>query len=216
MFLNKSALLKSAIALAVMGHLSMANAAVEVEGSPADLAADAAVGLPELTDTFYLTAKSLTAFGNGLGNLKDASNQSLNTVLGTLKNNQEFDFKIQFQGFVAGDTTKESYNFTLSNVGFQLISATLGGVSEAVTNSNGFYTSQVTKGTITAANPYLEIEGTGAPTGTLKTLASLGGTDNIYLTPNNPVTPVPEPEQWAMLLLGLPMVSWMIRRKQVA
>lgn len=32
--------------------------------------------------------------------------------------------------------------------------------------------------------------------------------------PNVPV--VPEPEEWAMLLLGLPLISWVVRRKQAA
>jgi hypothetical protein len=45
---------------------------------------------------------------------------------------------------------------------------------------------------------------------------SKGITGDVQITPaqNLPSLPVPEPEQWAMLLLGLPLISWMVRRKQ--
>jgi hypothetical protein len=35
-----------------------------------------------------------------------------------------------------------------------------------------------------------------------------------YVTLN--VNPVPEPEQWAMLLLGMPLIGWVARKKQAA
>jgi carbonic anhydrase len=39
--------------------------------------------------------------------------------------------------------------------------------------------------------------------------------DKTYFSLSGSITsPVPEQEEWAMLLLGLPLVGWVVRRKQ--
>jgi hypothetical protein len=67
--------------------------------------------------------------------------------------------------------------------------------------------------TLAAGTYYVDVTG-AVSTGSV-------GAFNVSVTTdaalaNTPVTPVPEPEQWGMLLLGLPMISWMVRRKQAA
>jgi hypothetical protein len=66
---------------------------------------------------------------------------------------------------------------------------------------------------LAAGTYYVDVTGsvasgsTGALNVSVTTNATSGG---------DIITPVPEPEQWGMLLLGLPMISWMVRRKQAA
>ena len=49
---------------------------------------------------------------------------------------------------------------------------------------------------------------------TTSTFASFVDTGNLSVTPNIPPLPIPEP--WAMLLMGLPLLSWIASRKKAA
>lgn len=73
---------------------------------------------------------------------------------------------------------------------------------------NETYTGTISNVHLAASSPYsLIITGNG---GSLNDIISYSG--NYTGTLN--LSPVPEPEQWAMLMLGLPLISWVSRRKQ--
>jgi hypothetical protein len=66
---------------------------------------------------------------------------------------------------------------------------------------------------LAAGTYYFDVSGVVSSGDTASLNTSLKVTSAVA---NTPITPVPEPEQWGMLLLGLPMLSWMVRRKQAA
>ena len=73
---------------------------------------------------------------------------------------------------------------------------------------NETYTGTISGVHLAANSPYsLIITGTG---GSLNDIISYSGNYTGSLN----LSPVPEPEQWAMLMLGLPLISWVSRRKQ--
>jgi hypothetical protein len=67
--------------------------------------------------------------------------------------------------------------------------------------------------TLAAGTYYVDVTG-AVSTGSVGALNVSVTTDAVLA--NTPITPVPEPEQLGMLLLGLPIISWMVRRKLAA
>ncbi|WP_347987308.1 FxDxF family PEP-CTERM protein [Methylomonas sp. AM2-LC] len=102
-------------------------------------------------------------------------------------------------------STGGNYGITLSSVTFL---STIYGISSLVTTSGPGYALGSTTGGFSNI-----LVGPGTYTISIAGNAYTSGnfTNTLTLTP---AAAVPEAGEWAMMLLGLPMVGWMIRRKQ--
>lgn len=98
---------------------------------------------------------------------------------------------------------------------FDLGSSPTYGVPDSIQATAGsassIFTSTFTSGTNNWQTEYLNFTATAATT----TISLTGNTGSNYIGLDNvSVNAVPEPEEWAMMLLGLPLIGWIVRRKQ--
>jgi len=199
---NNSVLWAGAFALAAAIYLPAANATA--------------------TDSYTLAQ---VTYGQGLGGIHSDLNPSSAFTDFLVANTDEvnntpqaFDVKFYFTAaqFSAVSWSLQFNDNSYSNLQLGVDGVNFGSVTDATTP---FFTAQVGGATtpLQFADPtnyayalnnglnYIEISGN-----IISGDSGLSGT--VQITPS----PVPEPEQWGMLLLGLPMLSWMVRRKQVA
>ncbi|WP_347986247.1 PEP-CTERM sorting domain-containing protein [Methylomonas sp. AM2-LC] len=195
MRMKKSTLLASAVALAASMYLPAASA----------------IG----TDTFTLP----TTGGTITGETTLVSSISTYTTIDSYlqaANPGAFDFILSFTdpsnsgGYAL---TTESWNLAFDDGSFAAIQYILnGGSLITATDANNAYdvngSTSIIGGT-TGGTTTLEVTGII----TNKNVTSGHYTLNVTL-PNN--ASVPEPEMLSMMLLGLPLIGWMSRRKQVA
>jgi hypothetical protein len=144
---------------------------------------------------------------------------SLNQNLGALKKGQaEFQLTSEtLSGGTLGTTTYangtagSASSFSNLNQSFAGVALGAGTYTLEVTGTELVVANSLTHALISAANASAQgISFKASPKQTLDISLTIA---DRYVG-HTPVTPVPEPEQWGMLLLGLPMISWMVRRKQ--
>jgi hypothetical protein len=77
-------------------------------------------------------------------------------------------------------------------------------------------TAQTPSQTTAGGNPAARGERSSYFFGGIKSTTAPAPSGNAIARPNarfGPVTPVPEPSEWAMLVVGLAFVGWIVRRK---
>lgn len=191
MFIKKSAL------LATVATLGFALLAPTVNAST------------NLVESYYLNAGI-----SGIGGLfdNDPIPDTLNSDLSSLITGDTFDFKIIYTNpsALAGF---ESDRVAFDSFLFSNITVTLNGVSQLVTapGVDALFWQASGSSTFIGTSSVLEITG-NVNLGT----GNASGDAIISVIPNLPITSVPEPEQWAMLLLGLPLLSSVARMKKAA
>ena len=176
--------------------------------------------LPSLgTSTPAGTGDGDTTFSYVSSNNFDVTNTSIGLTEQQVNGQDLYNVGV---GFLAGQTSGYlAYNVSTTDArGFNRASigsiVTIGGnggdVTEKIYSSNG-------------GKLLLTLDSKNGSTVPPTGLASFSGLKSLYIVDtittnagiqdfHNNLSAVPEAEEWAMMLLGLPMVGWMIRRKQ--
>lgn len=157
-------------------------------------------------DSLLAIAPGVTTIaGQGIAGLTLPDGKSFNGILAAAANNNKtFDFKVTFD--ISPSYTAD-FNVLLLTAAstYTATSFTFNGVNAPYTV--GFVQGAIDTLTLAPGLNTLELTGVIGPQGTT------GITYNIGLSN---IHPVPEPEQWAMLLLGLPLVGRFVNRKKAA
>jgi len=194
------------------------------------------------TDTGIVISHDATSMNsdgsfNGGTAIANSGSTSFSSLLGTQAYaGENFDFTVNVYlsaAQVASATTVFDYNVFASGANATVVSFNeiYGGVSTSILPIIGLNAGQAsvfyaqgetaalgagwTTFELTGIIGYKPFFPLNAPY-TTATYASFVDTGNLSVTPNIPPQPVPEPEQWAMLLMGLPLLSWIASRKRAA
>jgi hypothetical protein len=194
--MNKSTLLASAVALAASVYLPTASA----------------LGV----DTFTLPTVGGTITGDTVLASSISSYNTINSFLQAASPGS-FEFILSFtdpSNSTGYAFTTESWNLVFDDGSFSGISSKLnGGATSVAADVSGGYDvsgAAIIIGGATGGTTTLDI------TGTVTNVNSTSGHYTLNVAPAGTTGSVPEPELLSMMLLGLPLIGWMSRRKQVA
>jgi hypothetical protein len=149
----------------------------------------------------------LSIYDNTTSSLVTASSAfSFNDFLKTYANGSTFDFKVEYIGSGYLDLGYTAGAKSITYGAGQGIAIDGSHVAFDLTPSGavGSYLINDAKATWSAGLHTIDVTGILGPKGSQQTTLSIT------------VTPVPEPEQWAMLLLGLPLIGRFVNRKKAA
>ncbi|MGD0958458.1 MAG: hypothetical protein ABSB19_01490 [Methylomonas sp.] len=159
------------------------------------------------TDAFSLTTGATGSLGIDTGAVDGGGNTIDHEFTNVVTAGQAFDITINYTAASTGiSAAGDTYDLTFENTAFTITSISDNLGDTIIPSTGGGFNNYLG---IASLNPGQTL--TITVQGTANILSGIGGNEVVSVTPT---TAVPEADLWAMFLLGLPLVSWMVRRKQ--